>query len=413
MSPRLRSRRPARTVASAGHRPNRTALGHQDLGSDPRAPRPRRADPVRGVRRVGLPRRHLRAPIRRRASGARRPGALVAALFGHTAPVEDVAFGPDAVLVTASADWTARTWRRERSTRRGAGRAPWRGDPGGVRLPRYGRHRRGGRDDAPLGSWDEHRARADAGRRTVGPAPACGRARGRSRRGRRRERRPPAGRRHRTSAPRSQGSRELRGASAPTGGCSSPRGGDHDVIVWDVASGEPVHHFEEAQSATVADARFSPDGRWLVTAGPSSARIWHVADWQPLTYLFGPTSHLTAAAFGPDSRTVLTREENGTVRTLRVRAVRRPRRARRSSHKRASERPVARSPTAIALAIWANPSAGRSGADEVSLPPGRRIRSGRGAAPRGPSAGCLPRLTCRRRSSRRFRTPMPRRRRCP
>ena len=38
-------------------------------------------------------------------------GALVAALFGHTAPVEDVSFGPDAVLVTASADWTARTWR--------------------------------------------------------------------------------------------------------------------------------------------------------------------------------------------------------------------------------------------------------------------------------------------------------------
>ena len=90
-------------------------------------------------------------------------------------------------------------------------------------------------------------------------------------------------------------------------------GRDHDVIVWDVASGELVHRFPEAQSASVADARFSPDGRWIVTAGPISARLWNVADGRPLAYLYGPKS-LIAAGFEADSRTVVTREEDGTVR---------------------------------------------------------------------------------------------------
>ena len=240
-------------------------------------------------------------------------GALVAALFGHTAPVEDVAFGPDGVLVTASADWTARTWR-------GNGR------PAEVLVGHRGAVTRAAyvsRDyvvtvgaDGTMRLWDP------------GTSIELVRTRGRG----------PSAPRLRAVAPvggavavadgsdvRLQAGgteRVLRGhkdlvnsvAFSADGRLLVTAGRDHDVIVWDVASGEPVHHFEEAHSASVADARFSPDGRWLVTAGPSSARIWQVADWQPLRYLYGPTSHLTAAAFGPDSRTVLTREEDGTVR---------------------------------------------------------------------------------------------------
>ena len=42
-----------------------------------------------------------------------RTGRLFTTLFGHTSYVSDVAFGPGSVLVTASADGTARTWRAE------------------------------------------------------------------------------------------------------------------------------------------------------------------------------------------------------------------------------------------------------------------------------------------------------------
>ena len=101
---------------------------------------------------------------------------------------------------------------------------------------------------------------------------------------------------------------------SPDGRLLVSAGRDHDVIVWDVASGEIVHRFSEAHSGSVADARFSPDGRWIVTAGPKSARLWNVADGRDLMYLFGPKPLLTAAGFLPDSRTIVTREESGVVR---------------------------------------------------------------------------------------------------
>jgi WD40 repeat protein len=118
------------------------------------------------------------------------------------------------------------------------------------------------------------------------------------------------------------GGRTLRGhadlvnavAFSPDGRLLVTAGRDHDVIVWDVATGDIVHRFPEAQSASVVDARFSPDGRWIVTAGPSSARVFHVADGRPLMYLYGPKTHPVAAGFEGDSRTVVTREEDGTVR---------------------------------------------------------------------------------------------------
>jgi WD40 repeat protein len=106
-------------------------------------------------------------------------------------------------------------------------------------------------------------------------------------------------------------------AFSPDGRLLVSAGRDHDVIVWDVARGVKVYTIEEAQSASVEDARFSPDGRWLVTAGPISARVW-TADGRPLSYLYGPKEPpLTAVAFEPDSRTVVSREADGTVRRYR------------------------------------------------------------------------------------------------
>ena len=43
-------------------------------------------------------------------------------------------------------------------------------------------------------------------------------------------------------------------------------------------------------------------------------RLWNVEDGRPLGYLYGPKSPLVAVAFAPDFRTVISQEEDGTVR---------------------------------------------------------------------------------------------------
>jgi len=89
---------------------------------------------------------------------------------------------------------------------------------------------------------------------------------------------------------------------------------DHDGRVWNVATGRMVEilrgHF-----GPVFGASFSPDGRWIVTAGPVTAGLWQVSDGRPLTYLHGHTEPLTSASFSPDGRRILTSSRDGTVRT--------------------------------------------------------------------------------------------------
>ncbi len=91
-------------------------------------------------------------------------------------------------------------------------------------------------------------------------------------------------------------------------------GRDHDVIVWDVATGKEAYRIDEAQSASVEDARFSPDGRWLVTAGPKTARLW-TADGEGAATCTARSRHSSRrSGFDARSRAVVTREPDGTVR---------------------------------------------------------------------------------------------------
>jgi WD40 repeat protein len=116
------------------------------------------------------------------------------------------------------------------------------------------------------------------------------------------------------------GRRELRGhrddvssvAFSPDGTRLVTAGRDHDAIVWDLASGDFVRL--TAHGGAVADARFSPDGRWIVTAGPKTAGVWSAASGAFVGFLRGATELLEAAAFTPDSRSVVTLEESGAVR---------------------------------------------------------------------------------------------------
>ncbi len=63
--------------------------------------------------------------------------------------------------------------------------------------------------------------------------------------------------------------------------------------------------------------RFSPDGRWLVSAGPETAGLWSLPGGRYVGLLRGPESQLTAASFSDDSRDVLTTEKAGPPRRWR------------------------------------------------------------------------------------------------
>jgi WD40 repeat protein len=102
---------------------------------------------------------------------------------------------------------------------------------------------------------------------------------------------------------------------------------DHDVRLWNAQSGDPALPPLRAHFSVVSDARFSDDGRWLVSAGPGTAGLWDVRTGRLLRLLrgkpigrVGPTGGgsigiLHAAAFMPGSWRIVTAGEDGAVRT--------------------------------------------------------------------------------------------------
>ena len=79
---------------------------------------------------------------------------------------------------------------------------------------------------------------------------------------------------------------------------------DSDARIWDARTGETVSvlsgHF-----GTVFDASFSPNGRWVVTGGPTTAGLWDAANGERIFFLRGDGTPVRAAAFSSPTRIVV------------------------------------------------------------------------------------------------------------
>ena len=84
--------------------------------------------------------------------------------------------------------------------------------------------------------------------------------------------------------------------------------------VWNATTGRRVAVLRGHQSSVEAVA-FSPDGKTLATgARDGTARVWDARTWRPLVVLRGHTAPITSVAFSSDGNRLLTASEDGTAR---------------------------------------------------------------------------------------------------
>ncbi|MGO9115106.1 MAG: WD40 repeat domain-containing serine/threonine protein kinase [Thermoguttaceae bacterium] len=88
-------------------------------------------------------------------------------------------------------------------------------------------------------------------------------------------------------------------------------GGD-EARLWDIATGREKMAF--SRQGAVASARFSPDGKRVVTSSWDKAvRVWNAETGRPERKLQGHTSSVNDAAFSPDGNSIVTASNDKTA----------------------------------------------------------------------------------------------------
>jgi WD40 repeat protein len=95
---------------------------------------------------------------------------------------------------------------------------------------------------------------------------------------------------------------------------------DGTARVWDAGSGRPLATLR-SQTEAVESALFSPDGRRiLTTSDDGTARVWDADSRQLLATLLGHSGGVQNAAFSPDGRRILTASADKTARVWDARS---------------------------------------------------------------------------------------------
>ena len=97
---------------------------------------------------------------------------------------------------------------------------------------------------------------------------------------------------------------------------------DQTARLWEAETGKPVA-LMRGHTALIHDARFSPDGRLIATAGDTTVRIWNGMTGQPVTVLnvftagldsMGGQRAVEASIFSPDGHSLLVSTSDDTTR---------------------------------------------------------------------------------------------------